>query len=140
MTTDEFAQAEEFARALRDDQRFGAEIAARTRAIAVSDNDLERHREKLVHSIDGWVTLDLSAETKERLIHEADQADMTVADYLEHVIATAPRVISVRMPHHIMEKGRAHWPGLPDEQVVERMVVAGGVALAREKAAEKTED
>ena len=127
-------EPDEFAQALRDDQRFGAEIAHNTRVNAVNAKDLERHRRNLLESTGGWGTIDLDEETGKRLVDAADDADMTVADFLKHLlIKYAPQVYMVVIPEEHLALGRAHWPGISDEKVVENMVVAGAKRLARKR-------
>lgn len=128
-----YADMGEFADALREDQRFGADIAANTREISVNAKDLERHRRKMLAATSDWGTLDLEADVFHKLVAMADAADMPVTDYLAHLLTRGVPVYKVRVPDPILAVGRAKWSGLADNEVVEKLVIRGAEKLGDER-------
>lgn len=137
LDADDFAHMREITDALREDQRFGAEIAHNTRDISVNAKDLERHRRKLLAATGNYGTLDLEAETFHKLVDMADKADMPVTDFLADLILRAVPVYEVHVADQVLAVGRAKWPSLDAEKVVEKLVVRGAEKLGDERKKEK---
>lgn len=67
---------------MKDDERFGADIAAATRAIANSPQELRRIRNRVMAKFEGWTEIEVPVRTKADLVARAEAASMTVAEYI----------------------------------------------------------
>ena len=70
----------------KEDERFGDDIAAATRAIANTPKELDLIRTRLLDQVTGWVEIEVDLKTKYALVRGAEDAGITVDQYLRHAL------------------------------------------------------
>jgi hypothetical protein len=70
----------------KEDERFGDDIAAATRAIANTPKELELIRARLLDQVTGWAEIEVSMRTKYALVKGAEAANITVDQYLTQAL------------------------------------------------------